>query len=49
MYSSSHTDRPIEEWTKVLLMDDEDGDMHFRNLGCVDGSDLTGAIGADTP
>ncbi|DBA00093.1 TPA: hypothetical protein N0F65_000384 [Lagenidium giganteum] len=29
----SHTDRPIEEWTKVLLMDDEEGDMHFRNLG----------------
>ncbi|KAK1945965.1 Kinesin-like protein KIF6 [Phytophthora citrophthora] len=29
----SHTDRPIEEWTKVLLMDDDEGDMHFRNLG----------------
>lgn len=30
---SSHTDRPIEEWTKVLLMDDDEGEMHFRNLG----------------
>ncbi|OWZ22440.1 Kinesin [Phytophthora megakarya] len=29
----SHTDRPIEEWTKVVLMDDDEGDMHFRNLG----------------
>ncbi|ETI30795.1 hypothetical protein, variant 4 [Phytophthora nicotianae P1569] len=29
----SHTDRPIEDWTKVLLMDDDEGDMHFRNLG----------------
>ncbi|TYZ64400.1 hypothetical protein PybrP1_012363 [[Pythium] brassicae (nom. inval.)] len=29
----SHTDRPIEEWTKVLLMDDDEGEMHFRNLG----------------
>ncbi|KAG7377197.1 hypothetical protein PHYPSEUDO_012030 [Phytophthora pseudosyringae] len=29
----SHTDQPIEEWTKVLLMDDDEGDMHFRNLG----------------
>ncbi|KAL3666943.1 hypothetical protein V7S43_007890 [Phytophthora oleae] len=29
----SHTDQPIEEWTKVMLMDDDEGDMHFRNLG----------------
>ncbi|TMW62558.1 hypothetical protein Poli38472_005176 [Pythium oligandrum] len=29
----SHTDRPIEEWTKVLLLDDNEGEMHFRNLG----------------
>ncbi|KAF4037561.1 Kinesin motor domain [Phytophthora infestans] len=29
----SHTDQPIEEWTKVHLMDDDEGDMHFRNLG----------------
>lgn len=32
----SHTDKPIEEWTKVLLMDDDEGEMHFRNLGSVD-------------
>ncbi|KAL7684505.1 putative kinesin-like protein [Plasmopara halstedii] len=29
----SHTDTPIEDWTKVTLMDDDEGDMHFRNLG----------------
>ncbi|KAF4128503.1 Kinesin motor domain [Phytophthora infestans] len=29
----SHTDQPIEEWTKVHLMNDDEGDMHFRNLG----------------
>uniref|UniRef100_K3WMA2 Kinesin-like protein n=1 Tax=Globisporangium ultimum (strain ATCC 200006 / CBS 805.95 / DAOM BR144) TaxID=431595 RepID=K3WMA2_GLOUD len=29
----SHMDRPIEEWTKVLLLDDDEGEMHFRNLG----------------
>lgn len=28
----SHTEKPIENWTKVTLLDDDEGDMHFRNL-----------------
>jgi len=26
-------EKPIEEWNKVILMDDDEGELHFRNLG----------------
>ncbi|CCI40906.1 unnamed protein product [Albugo candida] len=30
--SVSHANLPIEEWNKVLLMDDDERELHFRNL-----------------
>nr|CCA27991.1 kinesinlike protein putative [Albugo laibachii Nc14] len=32
LLDSSHANLPIEEWNKVLLMDDDERELHFRNL-----------------
>lgn len=29
---SENQDKPLEEWNKVQLLDDRDGDLHLKNL-----------------
>ena len=32
LLDTSHRDKPLEEWNKIQLMDDDYGDLHLRNL-----------------
>lgn len=37
LLDKAHMNKPIDEWTKIHLQlsDDDDDDVHFRNLGFV--------------
>lgn len=37
-------DRPIEQWTKVQLLEDEDGELHVRNLRVFEVDDEEAAL-----
>ena len=32
LLDTAHRDKPLEEWSKIQLMDDDYGDLHLRNL-----------------
>ncbi len=32
LWRRENQDRPLEEWNKVQLLDDRDGDLHLKNL-----------------